>query len=368
MPRTHPSSFPLPDRACPYASHSSWACKLPHSSHAHSSHAARTLSHARTCFALGIKFVQSKTTPSFFIATHAHSDIVSNYLRKSRFWEGGLSTVMLHVLASLPKHYAVVDFGANLGWFSLLASSQGHRVLAVEAMSQNRAALKAGAFKSGISLREITPNATMQPVRPNSQQTVMTTGEQILLAGAALVAVPDGPPVCIKSRTSSNIGNGVIIASDSTCAEEVPATTLDTLAAEAAQRWGVRHVDVSFVKADCEGCEAAALLGFATTLRTHRPPCALFIEYRPVQMRLVSPAHPPEQLTSLLRAAGYIFYQQHGHLVTGAGLRIVPLNDSTFEASKGCDLLFLHDSTRCFAQGGERLAQLQGLVAAGPLF
>lgn len=315
-----------------------------------------------------IKFVQSKTTPSFFIATHAHSDIVSKYLRKYRFWEGGLSTVMLHVLASLPKHDAVVDFGANLGWFSLLASSQGHRVLAVEAMSQNRAALKAGAFKSGISLREITPkrhHATGQAKQPANSH---DTGEQILLAGAALVAVPDGPPVCIKSRTSNNIGNGVIIASDSTCAEEVPATTLDTLAAEAAQRWGVRHVDVSFVKADCEGCEAAALLGFATTLRSHRPPCALFIEYRPVQMRLVSPAHPPEQLFSLLRAAGYIFYQQHGHLVTGAGLRIVPLNGRTFEASKGRDLLFLHNSTRCFAQGGERLAQFQGLVAAGPLF
>ena len=82
--------------------------------------------------------MQSKTTPSFFIATHAHSDIVSNYLRKSRFWEGGLSTVMLHVLASLPKHYAVVDFGANLGWFSLLASSQGHRVLVFDMMISPR--------------------------------------------------------------------------------------------------------------------------------------------------------------------------------------------------------------------------------------
>ena len=184
---------------------------------------------------------------------------------------------------------------------------------------------------------EITSAETTHAAQPAYMynRTRYRTSGQILLAGEALVAASGGPPLCIQARSPANAGNGVAVPraiSGNTCPEEVHVTTLDTLAAKAAQRWGMPHLDVSFVKADCEGCEVAALLGFATTLHSHRPPCAIFGESRPAQMRLVSPEHPPTQLLHVISTAMLAAAPLHVYCVTAVCSACVVLIDSPSRA------------------------------------
>eukprot|EP00664_Eupelagonemidae_sp_cell27_P007735 gene7735-8503_t len=109
------------------------------------------------------QFVTANTTPPFSIAVYPDRDVVSAHLRREGVWDAGSSTVMLRILGALPGGpHLVVDFGANLGWFSLLARSRGHRAMAVEAMARNCAALRASARRNGFA---VGPGRRLELVR-----------------------------------------------------------------------------------------------------------------------------------------------------------------------------------------------------------
>lgn len=175
---------------------------------------------------------------------------MSNNIIKHGYWDGGLTTVVSAILDSRKQSVGVqtvVDFGANVGWFSLLAASKGHQVIAIEPMESNRKAL-------------------MQSIALNRFD------DSIELTGAAL---GDGNPlapkeVCIGSKVKgSNTGNGETTEKSNDCAEVVPVMTLSSII-------GKRKVD--FLKADCEGCEANALLGMKNIIESKYRPCSMSIE------------------------------------------------------------------------------------------
>lgn len=284
----------------------------------------------------------SKTTPPFEVNVYKKGDIVSNNIIKNGTWDAGISFVMTKILESKPGVHTIVDFGTHIGWFSLLAASKGHRSIGIEAMRSNREAFMASVIANNFA-------------------------SKITLHAAALGDLSSPSSLCIGARTpGANIGNGQTTAASSECTESIDVHQLDDF-------FGTE--DILFMKADCEGCEAGAILG-ATKMLGKNPPCSIFVEWRPDGMRQVG--GNPRAAGSLLLESGYMLYRLQAHLTTGAGLTISNLLESLaqgntdaagFLDSNGSDLLFLHDSRRCFPKSSAVLHNLlDSINAAGKLY
>jgi FkbM family methyltransferase len=205
---------------------------------------------------------------------------------------------------SVPPHYrmlphlapaggTVLDLGAHLGTFALMAAVSGYQVIAVEASPHNAALLEESKRRNGFeSLRVVNAAAEDK-------------------AGTVRF-IDDGP-----------VGK-VVMASDGREATiPVPAVAIDALIAE----MGLHNVDL--IKMDIEGSEVAALQGMSGLLSGPNAPPLIF-ESNAHTLRLRGQA--PGDLVRLLAQYGYSVYQ----LVLG---RLVPTKAGTVQIQCVADCL-----------------------------
>jgi FkbM family methyltransferase len=158
--------------------------------------------------------------------------------------------ILIHTNSYLPPHYellpalagagsAVLDLGAHLGTFSLLAASLGHPVVAVEASPRNAELLRASAAANGFT--------------------------DITVVGVA-VSDHDGT---VRFRHEGAWGQITTGRWDDDVVE-VPARTVPGILESA----GVDRVDL--VKMDVEGSEPAAIAGMALVLARADAPALLY--------------------------------------------------------------------------------------------
>lgn len=285
--------------------------------------------------------VVSKTDPPMAVSVYAQGDIVSNHIKKRGYWDGGLTEVVSALLDARQQHsgfhtqpQTIVDFGANVGWFSLLAASKGHRSIVVEPMSSNRWAL-------------------LQSMALNNFD------DSIRVEAAALGdGSPDSPAsLCIQPRVAGkNIGNGQTTTEVDGYGEVVPVKTLGSI---------IGNKKVDFVKADCEGCEANAIMGMKDIIAGKNPPCSLAIEWRTETIKELG--GDPTAVTKLLFESGYLFFRQQCDLVTGEGLKLTEIPSLEVPEklpSTSLDLVLLHDSKRCFERDGKAFRFVMNRVAS----
>lgn len=291
--------------------------------------------------------VSARAKPSFSVATYRAGDIVSNGIRHSGFWDRGTSTIMLLVLSSI-EDGVVVDFGANIGWFSLLARSRDRDVIAIEAMSSNVAAMEMGMTASHFELTRSSLNYGGGRV-----DTLIAASPGVTLYHAALDSRPGGT-LCVSPRSEGNVGNGEVKVGEhgATCQDEIGVTTLDS----------VVDRPVAFLKADCEGCEANALLGAVNLLAGLNAPCAMAVEWRP--RNIAREGGDPAKFVRQIEAAGYYALRQRGHPISGIGLNLTAVVTPLEETP--ADLVLLLNTERCYPHGGERHRSLVKRAALGP--
>jgi FkbM family methyltransferase len=171
-------------------------------------------------------------------------------------------------LASLNDADIVVDVGAHLGLYSLLAASRGPaaRVIAVEADPYNVAALRANLRRAGADAEIVAAAASDEVGRARFHQNLGTIG-------SSLVARPGTGP---------------------TRPIEVDTVTLDSILGDVA---GMSLL----LKLDVEGAEPRALRGGEAALRTARAVTAL-VELNP--RALAEAGSSGEELISSLRDLG----------------------------------------------------------------
>ncbi|GFN98414.1 hypothetical protein PoB_002492000 [Plakobranchus ocellatus] len=80
----------------------------------------------------------SKTTPTFRVCVHSkeRDKYISAALLSSGIWEPFVTIIFQQALTLHPDA-AVIDIGANIGYYTLLAAAMGHPVLAVEPQREN---------------------------------------------------------------------------------------------------------------------------------------------------------------------------------------------------------------------------------------
>lgn len=77
------------------------------------------------------------------------ADVVSESIETQHMWEGFQTLLALTILDD-DAPGAVVDIGAHLGWYTVLAAQAGRPVLAVDAGSENLALVEANAAHNGV--------------------------------------------------------------------------------------------------------------------------------------------------------------------------------------------------------------------------
>jgi FkbM family methyltransferase len=72
----------------------------------------------------------------FDINIHPPGEHISDFIREHGFWEPYGTEILLELIRMNPKHI-FVDIGANIGWYSLVAASEGMKVVAFEPIIDN---------------------------------------------------------------------------------------------------------------------------------------------------------------------------------------------------------------------------------------
>ncbi len=220
----------------------------------------------RLASADGGKWTPRATTPGFSLYVNPDDAAVGGPIGDTGSYEP-------HVTAVFEGHLRpglnVIDIGANIGWFTMLAASRvgpGGHVLAVEPNPLNARMLEASRQLNGFGHVSLLPVA----------------------AGLRHGAVA-------LHRTYSNGSTTPLDRVDVLDAEIVPMIRLDDVV-------GDERRPVGLVKVDVEGAEALALGGLEATLRRDRP--VVMSEFSPNMMPGASSMSGEEYLR-WLQALGY---------------------------------------------------------------
>ena len=208
---------------------------------------------------------------SMFVYDHGRggvNDAVSKRIIRDGDWEPQESAMICRALFGHRRHAVdgtptLLDVGANVGWFSLLAAAAGARVHSVEANYKNAWMLRASrclnGFEAAISLHEtgvgsVAKNCTLLSPRQNHGDTFVSCD------GAYDEKLWDE-----RARIMGWTKGFLKI-------DAIRIVTLDSLLGDA-------RIDV--IKIDIEGFEPDAIRGAAAVLDRPDPPRAIFTEVVP---------------------------------------------------------------------------------------
>lgn len=93
----------------------------------------------------GVNCTLTATTPRFHICVYPqqHDIYISAALTSQGVWEPQITKLYQLALKRFPQA-TVIDVGANIGYYSLLAAAMGHQVIAVEPSQENVKRLRRG--------------------------------------------------------------------------------------------------------------------------------------------------------------------------------------------------------------------------------
>ena len=180
--------------------------------------------------------------PPFEINTHDPTlqDVyISGSVHRGERWDPFLWTLLTHVLTARQHPQLVVDVGANLGYFSLMAAALGHAVVAFEPMGRNAAKLQASIARN----RGFVDKITLY------QNAVASRADEI---------------VSLTATHASNQGNGQMRYQPSFAGGVYGIDYAKTVRLD-----DVIDEDVLFIKIDVEGLEAEVLNGASNLLCRH---------------------------------------------------------------------------------------------------
>jgi FkbM family methyltransferase len=271
------------------------------------------------------------------MVVYSADDTVSRILKKTGDYEQTNSHFFLSVLKLL-KDPVILDFGANLGWFSLLAASKHYSTISIEVMPCNHWALS-------------------QSVELNQFQKFITLHQNALSSNSS-------GSICLESAASAdhdNRGNGYLenqknpLSSISSCRPgyTVPVSPLLPLIP--------KDTNLGFMKADCEGCEPSVILGSKSLFTSSSAPCAFLIEWSHRFSSRFQGADATETMKSvveMLHDAGYVF------LAFGRPYGLVEFDFLSrrervyFTGKQQMEMKAILTTDRCFPRDGERWKQL----------
>mmetsp|Transcript_35997 Transcript_35997/g.65528 ORF Transcript_35997/g.65528 Transcript_35997/m.65528 type:complete len:431 (-) Transcript_35997:6-1298(-) len=183
------------------------------------------------------------------VLADGRQDAVSATICSSSFWEFK-DPESWGVSEPVSRDLVLLDIGANVGWYTFMFASHGHRVIAVEPMAANRAMMQATLCRNPelASRVRIVPAALAKAASPGQSCGIFS----------AAVNLGDGILACTEKEIAEVKANTQFHHIER---EKVPLMTLDMLLAEQQLGQDVFGDRIDAVKVDVEGQECNALAG-----------------------------------------------------------------------------------------------------------
>jgi FkbM family methyltransferase len=231
--------------------------------------------------------VDTVRSPSFKMLVYSADDIVSRIVKETGNYEQTNSHFFLNVLELL-QDPVILDFGANLGWFSLLAASKQHSTISIEVMPCNHWALS-------------------QSIELNHFQKYITLHQKALSSNSS-----DTTTICLESAGADhdNRGNGYLENQKSPSSSLASCRPGFTVPVSPLLPLIPQGTNLGFMKADCEGCEPSVLLGSKSLFTSSSAPCAFLIEWShrfSSRFQGTDAAATMRSVVEMLHDAGYVF-------------------------------------------------------------
>ena len=227
-----------------------------------------------------VNFTHNDRIGTRLIAVHERNDWVSDMIAWHGYWEIRSPQQFLNGLARMGRHVRLprpggtfLDIGANVGYYTLMFADRGDRVIAIEPLARNRAAIQATLclnpdlrahvhlVAAALGTQDDVANGVSCVMRP---QVSRNLGNGMLECGRNHTCRSSEPPSAdlLTDRT----GMSVTLAQwrQLPC-DEVPLRTLDAVLAE------LKPPYLKTVKMDIEGHECLALDGGDTLFTVYRP-------------------------------------------------------------------------------------------------
>ena len=243
--------------------------------------------HTSACVPIGsglrvaqVNFTYADRTSSRLMAVHERNDWCSDMIKWHGWWEirspqeflNGLTRIGRHVRLPRPGG-TFLDIGANIGYYTLMFADRGDRVIAIEPLFRNRAAMQAtlclnpdlrahvSIVAAALGTQDDVANGVSCVMRPQKQRNL---GNGMLECGRNHTCRSPEPPS--MDLFTGRTGMSVTLAQwrQLPC-EEVPLRTLDAVLAE------LKPSYLKTVKMDVEGHECLALDGGDTIFTVYRP-------------------------------------------------------------------------------------------------
>jgi FkbM family methyltransferase len=213
------------------------------------------------------------------MAVYATGDIVSGEIAGSNVWEREVTEDFLRV-ATDHREMAVLDVGANIGWYTFALASNGFRVFAFEPFRQNVNLMRLTACANPAAAARVQLFAGGLGDRDQNCFLISETG----------INLGDGHTICRAPGEPENIPPGYAVIG------QVSVRRLDDLLPPNAG-------GISVMKMDTEGFEVFALRGGEAFFRSPQRPHLLLTELNP--KLLTQRDVRPSDMLSLIQGHGY---------------------------------------------------------------
>ncbi|XP_050394343.1 uncharacterized protein LOC126812128 isoform X2 [Patella vulgata] len=227
----------------------------------------------------GFNCTVSKTAPRFPVCVYEPEadQYISGALLSGGVWEPYLTKVFQIALTKHPNA-VVIDIGANIGYFSLLAAKMGHNVIAVEPVAEN-----VRRFHKGVQLNNFQDSVNLlKNAMSNRHQNVSLSVNKSNQGGIKVI---------------ENVQEG----------ETIPTITLDDLLF-------VMTPNEAIIKIDIEGYECKALSVSKQFFNTIHVPY-IFMEWQQMfknrHQASPCPISSIHHLTDMLARRGFVPHEVH---------------------------------------------------------
>jgi FkbM family methyltransferase len=270
--------------------------------------ARHIVANASVSFAVPARTGDYRRELKFRVALHSGADIVSQVIHGNGHWDLAKTRAVLAALQggggglAQVKDATLLDIGANIGWFSVVAATAGFEVVAVEPFAENRAVLQHSLCLAGPAVRErvqLVPHGLHDVDGVTCelwQNPEVNYGDTITICDVAGA----GARVA-EFRAAGNVRLG-----------EARMRRLDGLIADRTVRFRKNWPVVQ--KIDVEGFEPFAMGGAREFLASPAAPAVIFSEYSPSMIELGAQAvgesadvakERPAKYLADMQAAGY---------------------------------------------------------------
>ena len=241
--------------------------------------------------------------PTYDMFVFDSHDYVSKTISRTKMWDKYKTNILVSEFAAIRKqerrNSILLDIGANIGWFTILAASNNVTVNAVEASSLNSDMIQSSLCVNKFRRQNLFDNVKLHKVAvgANTMNCTLVARRNNIASPASICGHND--PQTVMNDWGRNKG-----FNDYRIVGEINMVRIDDII----------DSEVDIIKIDVEGNELEVAKGWENIFKAH-PPRLVLTEYVPSLIAKISNTSNPLDYLKFFIQRGYEIHSEHSKTV-----------------------------------------------------